>query len=94
MTDDGEDADRCGVELPPDALSPEALRDLVEEFVTRDGTDYGAVERGVEEKVAQVTAQLRSGEARLVFEPETETANIVLAGNRELKLASRARADK
>jgi len=46
----------------------------------RDGTDYGAVERGVEEKVAQVTAQLRSGEARLVFDPETETANIVLAG--------------
>jgi uncharacterized protein YheU (UPF0270 family) len=69
------------VELPPDALSPEALRDLVEEFVTRDGTDYGAVERGVEEKVAQVTAQIRSGEARLVFDPETETANIVLAGD-------------
>jgi len=94
MTDDGEDEDRGGVELPPDALSPEALRDLVEEFVTRDGTDYGAVERGVEEKVAQVTTQLRSGEARLVFDPETETANIVLAGNRESKLASRARSDR
>ena len=39
----------------------------------------GAVERSVEEKVAQVMAQLRSGEARLVFDPETETANIVLA---------------
>ena len=70
MTDDGKDTDRGGVELPPDALSPEALHDLVEEFVTRDGTDYGAVERGVEEKVAQVTAQLRSGEARLVFDPD------------------------
>ena len=80
MTDNGEDADRRGVELPPDALSAGALRDLIEEFVTRDGTDYGTVERGVEEKVAQVTAQLRSGEARLVFDPETETANIVLAG--------------
>lgn len=79
MMDDGEDADRRGVVLPPDALSPEALSDLVEEFVTRDGTDYGAVERGVEGKVAQVMAQLRSGEARLVFDPETETANIVLA---------------
>ncbi len=37
------------------------------------------MERGIEEKVARVTAQLRSGEARLVFDPETETANIVLA---------------
>ena len=68
-----------GVELSPDDLSPEALRGLVEEFVTRDGTDYGAVERGVEEKITQVLAQLRSGEARLVFDPETETANIAPA---------------
>ena len=37
------------------------------------------VERGVEEKIAQVLAQLRSGEARLVFDPETETANIAPA---------------
>ncbi len=29
--------------------------------------------------LAQVTAQIRSGEARLVFDPEAETANIVLA---------------
>ncbi len=68
-----------GVELSPDDLSPEALRALVEEFVTRDGTDYGAVERGVEEKIAQVLAQLRSGEARLVFDPQTETANVAPA---------------
>ena len=68
-----------GVELSPDDLSPEALRGLVEEFVTREGTDYGAVERGLEEKIAQVLAQLRSGEARLVFDPETGTANIALA---------------
>jgi uncharacterized protein YheU (UPF0270 family) len=79
MTDDENDVDRRGVELPPEALSPEALRNLVEEFVTRDGTDYGAKERGVEEKVAQVTAQLRSGEARLVFDPSTQTTNIVVA---------------
>ena len=73
------DAERRGIELSPDDLSPEALRGLIEEFVTRDGTDYGAVERSVEEKIAQVTAQLTSGEARLVFDPETETANIVAA---------------
>jgi len=67
------------VEVPSGALAPETLRRLVEEFVTRDGTDYGAVERGVEEKIGQVLGQLRSGEARLVFDPETETANIVPA---------------
>jgi uncharacterized protein YheU (UPF0270 family) len=66
-----------GTELSPDDLSPQALRGLVEEFVTRDGTDYGAVERSVEEKIAGVMAQLASGEARIVFDPETQTANIL-----------------
>jgi uncharacterized protein YheU (UPF0270 family) len=73
------DADRRGTELSPDQLSPEALRGLIEEFVTRDGTDYGTVERSVEEKITQVSAQLASGEARLVFDPDTQTTNIVVA---------------
>ena len=75
MADDDE---RRGAEIPADQLSPEALRGLAEEFVTRDGTDYGAVERSVEEKIEAVLAQLRSGEARVVFDPESESANIVL----------------
>jgi len=76
MTDEEEPP---GAEVSPDDLSPQALRGLLEEFVTRDGTDYGAIERGLEEKIAQVMAQLRAGEARIVFDPATETANIVLA---------------
>jgi uncharacterized protein YheU (UPF0270 family) len=67
-----------GIELLIDALSPEALRGLVEEFVTRDGTDYGSIERGVDEKIRDVIQQLENGEARIVFDPESETANIVL----------------
>ncbi len=72
-----DEARECGIELSSDQLSPEALRGLVEEFVTRDGTDYGTVERSVEEKIAHVMAQLAAGEARIVFDPETESANIV-----------------
>lgn len=71
------DAPVAGVEIAPDDLSPEALRGLIGEFVTRDGTDYGAVERSVEEKIDEVADQLRRGEARIVFDPETETTNIV-----------------
>jgi uncharacterized protein YheU (UPF0270 family) len=78
-----EETNPGGVELSPDDLSPEALRGLVEEFVTRDGTDYGDVERSVEEKMADVTAQLASGEARIVFDPEAESATIVT--HRELR---------
>ena len=74
-----DEPDRGATELSPDQLSPQALRGLVEEFVTRDGTDYGAVERSAEDKIARVEAQLASGEVRIVFDPETESANIVLA---------------
>ena len=81
-----EDAETAGVVLSSDDLSSEALRGLVEEFVTRDGTDYGDLERSVDEKIAQVTAQLESGEARIVFDPETETTSIVL--RRELTPSS------
>ena len=68
-----------GVELSPDQLSPAALRGLVEEFVSREGTDYGHADRALEAKVADVDRQLESGEARLVFDLESETASIVSA---------------
>lgn len=68
-----------GVQIPPEQLSPETLRSLVEEFVTREGTDYGQVERNLAEKVEDVLRQLRSGEARILFDPETETTHIAMA---------------
>lgn len=69
----------AGVEIPWRELSEEALRGAVEAFVGREGTDYGAVERSLDEKVEAVIAQLRRGEARLLFDPETETMNIVVS---------------
>lgn len=68
-----------GIVLSIDALSADALRGLVEEFVTRDGTDYGRVERSTAEKIEDVLDRLRTGEAHIVFDPDTESANIVSA---------------
>lgn len=66
-----------GVELDPDQLSPGALRGLVEEYVSREGTDYGHADWSLEEKVTQVYRQLDRGEARIVFDLELESASIV-----------------
>ncbi len=71
-----------GVEIPVDQLSADVLRALIEEFVSRDGTDYGAVERSLEEKVADVRRQLDRGEARVVFDPELESATVVVVQSR------------
>ncbi|HPG26166.1 MAG: YheU family protein [Spirochaetaceae bacterium] len=69
-----------GLELEPEQLSAAALRGLVEEFVTREGTDYGHGEWSLDEKVAQVLRQLDAGEIRIVFDLESETASLVPVG--------------
>lgn len=65
------------VEVPPQALAPATLRAVLEAFVLREGTDYGAVERSFEEKVADVRRQLDRGEARLVFDPCSGSVTLV-----------------
>jgi uncharacterized protein YheU (UPF0270 family) len=52
------------------------LRGLIEEFVSRDGTDYGVHERSLEEKVRDVMRPLQRGEAVIVSDPETRSANV------------------
>ena len=67
------------VEVPYTSLSPEALGALVEEFVTRQGTDYGLREKTLDEKVADIMRQLERKEAKIVFDNQSQTANIVPA---------------
>lgn len=74
---DSVDTATGGVELDPSQLSPGALRGLVEEYVTREGTDYGHGDWSLEEKVAQVLRQIDAGEAKIVFDLETESASVV-----------------
>jgi len=70
------------VEVPYAALSADALHGLIEEFVTRAGTDYGSREVDLERKIADVRHQLERGEATIVFDPESGTTNIVTTGPR------------
>ncbi len=66
-----------GVEVPHTHLTPEALRSLAEEFVTRDGTDYGPVAKTLEEKVAALMRQLERGEAAILYDSDSQTITIV-----------------
>jgi uncharacterized protein YheU (UPF0270 family) len=65
--------------IPHTELSADALRGVVESFVLREGTDYGEREVSLDQKVAQVLRQLERGEARIVFNAELETVDIVTA---------------
>lgn len=68
--------------VPYTELSQDALRGVLESFVLREGTEYGERDVSLDQKVAQVTRQLQRGEAQIVFDPESETIDIVVtAGN-------------
>lgn len=59
--------------IPPTLLSPAALRAVVEEFVTRDGTDHSLVEQ----RIKTVMRQLDSGRVELHFDGKTKTCTIL-----------------
>lgn len=71
--------------IPVNKLSAHALKGVIEEFISRNGTDYGAIEASLETMVRQVKSKLKDGSAVLVFDDETETTNIFLADDPVIK---------
>jgi uncharacterized protein len=67
--------------VPYTELSGDALRGVLESFVLREGTEYGERDVSLDQKVAQVEKQLRRGEAQIVFDPESQTIDIVVRAN-------------
>ena len=72
------DSSQEPVFVPHTELSAVALRGVIESFILREGTDYGEREFSLEEKLAQIHRQLERGEAQIVFDPNTETIDIIL----------------
>jgi uncharacterized protein YheU (UPF0270 family) len=66
------------VAIPYTELSADALRGVIESFVLREGTEYGDRDVSLDDKVIQVTRQLRRGEARIMFDPASESIDIVM----------------
>jgi uncharacterized protein len=73
----GDPASSAPVSVPHTALEADVLRAVIESFVLREGTDYGERELSLDDKVARVLRLLERGDARIVFEPETQTVDIV-----------------
>lgn len=63
--------------IPYQKISPDALQGLIEEFITREGTDYGEMEFSLTQKVNQVKQQLMRGEIVIVFDSITESVSIL-----------------
>jgi uncharacterized protein YheU (UPF0270 family) len=76
--------------IPHTAVNSNILRAVIEEFVTREGTDYGPTAFSLESKVALVLKQLEERKVFLVFDPESETCDIVTKGSARYRAAQAA----
>ncbi len=86
MTDDNHPApnDESAeiVEVPHTTLAEDLLRAVIESFVLREGTDYGERELSLDDKVRRVVRLLERGDARIVFDPRTESVDVVAKDRR------------
>ncbi len=63
--------------IPYDQLSAEALNGLIEDFVTRDGTDNGD-ETPFVTRIERVRQALEKGQAVIIFDPPTSQCQLCL----------------
>ncbi|WP_197085480.1 YheU family protein [Cellvibrio sp. pealriver] len=70
--------------VPYDQISEDALQGLIEEFITRDGTDYGFEEVPLSIKVEQVKLLLKRREVVVVFDPAYESVTLLPRRDAEL----------
>lgn len=68
--------------IPFQELEAETLTAIIEEFISREGTDYGVHEISLEKKVQQVKNQLQRGEIVVTFDPESQSCDLQVAADR------------
>ncbi len=63
--------------IPFESLAPETLDNVLNDIVSRDGTDYGDYDLSLDQKREQALRALKSGDAVLLFDTESETIQLV-----------------
>lgn len=71
--------------IPPHMLEAETLTRLIEDFVTREGTDNGD-DTPLEVRVEHVRHALARGKALIVFDPLSEQCQLMLKENIPVEL--------
>lgn len=67
------------VAIPLERVPAETLNALLEEYASRDGTDYGERETPLETRVGSLLGDLRSGRLQLLFDLDSEQWDLLSA---------------
>ncbi len=65
------------IEIPSERLSRDILGAVIEEYILREGTDYGFQEASLESKIEQVHRQIVQGDVLITFDPATENCTLL-----------------
>ena len=65
------------VVIPYEQISATALEGILEEFITREGTNYGFYEHTVKEQLAKAKLMLEQGKVSIVFDALLERCHII-----------------
>jgi len=63
--------------IPWQQLSEDTLTAILEEYASREGTDYGDVVYTFSQKVDMLRRQLVRGDIGITFDPQTQTCTLV-----------------
>lgn len=63
--------------IPYEKISEQTLRSLIEDFVTREGTDYGLVEMSMQAKSAHLLAMLKNGDIYISYDDKLGTCGLM-----------------
>jgi uncharacterized protein YheU (UPF0270 family) len=67
------------LEIPAEKLAAEVLEAIMEEFILREGTDYGHSELSLDDKKKKLKRQIDTGRAKIVYSTLTENTTLMLA---------------
>ncbi|BCD98464.1 YheU family protein [Marinagarivorans cellulosilyticus] len=63
--------------IPPSKLDNDVLNNILEEFITREGTDYGLEELNLHEKVERLRPQIMNSEVLIVFDDKLQNIQLI-----------------
>ncbi len=72
--------------IPISQLQEETLNSILEEFITREGTDYGDYEISLQQKVDRLKRQIVQGDVVIVFDSVLESVNLMTKRDYEINI--------
>lgn len=63
--------------IPASQLAAETLNTILEEFINREGTDYGECELSLQQKVETLRPQVLRGEVLIVYDVKLQSIQLM-----------------